>query len=49
MLQHSVLGNRTDVYFPKHKLALELMKKDTLAEIKKRKRKRKKNKIKTLL
>lgn len=24
MLQHSVLDNRTDVYFPKHKLALEI-------------------------
>ena len=24
MLQHSVLGYRTDLYFPKHKLAIEV-------------------------
>ena len=41
MLQHSVLGNRTDVYFPKHKLALELMKKAHWQRLKKEKEREK--------
>ena len=33
LLQHSVLNYRIDLYFPKHRLAIEVDKKDTKTEM----------------
>ena len=41
LLQHSVLGYRIDLYFPKPKLAIKVDEKDTLTEIKEEKMKEK--------
>ena len=42
LLQHSALGYRIDLYFPKHKLVIEVDKKGQLAEIKEKKKKERK-------
>ena len=49
LIQHYILGKRIELYFPKHKLAIEIDKKGILIEIKTKKRTKKADLVLNLL